>query len=119
MSVGDAALGWLGDYARLDGIFWRIVPVSGSEIEPNLLRFNLLQRYSYRGYADRTVQLDMESRRMGIQYLYALRELLEDGGSPGDKVKCETTRGRLLSALPPDRLVLTDELQAQLESACG
>ncbi|HET7038240.1 MAG TPA: DUF2723 domain-containing protein, partial [Gemmatimonadales bacterium] len=57
VTVSSQAMVWYQPYGRLDGLFWRIVPVEGPPAEVETLRTNLLERYSYRGYADPRVRL--------------------------------------------------------------
>jgi hypothetical protein len=104
LTVGDAGMGWLGPYGRLDGLHWRIVPVADPAVDLETLRRNLLETYTYRGYADPTVRIDPVSRNMGLLYrapfLALIRALRERGTAAG--VREATTK--YIDALPCARL---------------
>ena len=67
-TTGNAsAMEWLAPYSRLDGLYFRIMPVEHAPGDARLLRNNLIARGHYIGYADSTVQLDGVSRTLGMQ----------------------------------------------------
>jgi hypothetical protein len=115
ITAGDDGLGWLRPYARLDGLFWRIVPVVDPPVNRDVLRANVIDRPAYRGYDDRSIRLDDVARIMGAQAYVAAGLLLEADRAAGDIVACRSAAARLVAKMPPDRL----ELAAQeIESRC-
>jgi len=104
VTVDEAGMSWLRPYRRLDGLHWRIVPVTDPSVDIKTLRRNLLETYTYRGYADPTVRIDPVSRNMGLLYqtpfLALIREVRERGTATGLR---EAT-AKYLDALPCARL---------------
>lgn len=118
ITVGDGALGWLKPYARLEGLFWRIIPVDNLRADLDILRANLLERYEYRGYADPAIRIDDVSRMMGLQYFTAFSALLESEEARGATDRCREARTKLFAALPPDRLALPARDREEIEARC-
>jgi hypothetical protein len=87
LTVDEAGMSWLRRYRRLDGLHWRIVPVTDPAVDVETLRRNLLETYIYRGYADPAVRIDPVSRNMGLLYqapfLALIRALRERGAAAG------------------------------------
>jgi hypothetical protein len=110
---------WLGAHARLDGLFWRLVPVADLPPDTNRLRANLLDRYAYRGYNDPSIRIDDVSRIIALQYYAALRELLSAEFRRGAVDRCREARARMFSLLPPDRLTIPSSTQRELNAGCG
>ena len=104
LTVGDAGMGWLRPYGRVDGLHWRVVPVADPEPDLATLRHNLLATYAYRGYADPSVRIDPVSRGMGRMYqglfLSLIREEDERGSAPGRRAAI----ARYRESLPCARL---------------
>ena len=119
ITVGTEGLGWLRPLARLEGLYWRIVPLDGVRTDPEILRANLLSTYEYRGYADSATVIDDTSRTIGLLYYAALEELLETERTRGGAEACRDARERLTALLPPDRLTQPAESRKRLTSACG
>lgn len=118
ITVGDGALGWLKPYSRLEGVYWRIVPVE--DLGPNRvkLRANLLERYDYRGYADPSITIDDTSRTMAFQYFSAFTTLLDADQAHGAADQCREAARRLLAVLPPERLTLPGGGREEIEARC-
>jgi hypothetical protein len=104
VTVSPTGMGWLEPYGRLDGLFWRIVPVAEPPADLETLRANLLERYRYRGYADRGVRLDDVSQLIGRQYSLGFMELLREERRVGGPGRCREVAARFVEALPPERL---------------
>jgi transmembrane protein TMEM260 (protein O-mannosyltransferase) len=114
-----SAMEWLGAYGRLDGLFFRVVPVRDPPSDPAMLRAHLLEDAQYRGYADPSVAIDDVSRTMGMQSYGGLLGLLEADMAHGAPNECAADRESLLAKLPLDRLTPPPEYRQQIESACG
>ena len=110
--------GWLTPYARLDGLFWRLVPVKDVRADRDVLRGNLLERYQYRGYNDSSVIVDDVSRVMGRQYFAALEELLKAESAQGALERCQDVLTRMFAALPPERVQLPATERQTIEGRC-
>jgi hypothetical protein len=117
-TTGSSGTSWLKQWARLDGTFWRIVPVDRVAADPEILGQNLLERYEYRGYSDPSVRIDNEARIMGALYYAAINALLQAEEARGESVRCGQAKARLLGALPPDRLNLPATESGGIEARC-
>jgi hypothetical protein len=118
VTVSPGGMGWLQPYGRLDGLFWRIVPVADPPPEIETLRANLLERYGYRGYGDTSVALDGVSQLMGRMYAIPFMALLREERRVGGEGRCREVAARFLEVLPPGRLA-GDALQpAEVAGAC-
>jgi hypothetical protein len=114
-----SAMEWLAPYGRIDGLYYRIIPVRNPPADPNVLRAHLLEVARYRGYADPAVSIDDVSRTMGMQSYAGLIELLEADRFRGLGDQCRADRTAVLAKLPLDRLHAPAEYRDQIESACG
>ncbi|HEY2162728.1 MAG TPA: DUF2723 domain-containing protein, partial [Gemmatimonadaceae bacterium] len=117
--TGGGAMEWLKPYARIEGLYHRIVPVLNPTADPRLLRAHLLDLARYRGFADSSVAVDDVSRTMGMQAYGPLITLLSADAAVGALDACRADRGALLARLPLDRLTAPPEYRGPIESACG
>lgn len=83
-----SAMSWLEPYGRLEGMYWRIVPLMHPSANGAALRKNLLNTYSYRGYADSSVVLDPVAAQLGFLYYEPFTELITIERSRGDAAAC-------------------------------
>ena len=102
ITVGEVTP-WLKPFSRLDGLYWRVVPVQDPAADVDILKANVL-RAAYRGFADSTLVLDATSRMIGTQYAYTFDKLLAALTAQGDVATCRAVKARGLAALPPDRM---------------
>lgn len=116
--TASEGLAWLEPFARLDGVFWRIVPVERPSIDPDRLRASLAGN-EYRGYADPSVIVDDVSRRLGAEYLRVFDALLEAEEKRGvDSARCRAAKAAMLQAIPPERVAVAAELSGKLRLRC-
>jgi hypothetical protein len=106
-------------YGRLEGLYWRVVPLADPPADVRLVRQSIIENADYGGYADPAVPLDNESRRLGLQSYTALGGLLEAERKSGDIKGCQADAAALVAALPPDRLGLPPDERAKLASQCA
>lgn len=109
---------WLAPYDRLEGLYYRVVPMVDPPANVLRLRANLLEHADYRGYADPAIRLDNEDRTFGVIAYLALRKLLEADQKSGDINRCGADRAALLAAIPPDRLELSASDREKLIPEC-
>jgi hypothetical protein len=102
ITVGEVAP-WLKPFARLDGLYWRIVPAQGPIADIEVLKGNV-RRSTYRGFADPSIVLDGTSRMIGTQYAYTFEKLVAALTAQGDVATCRAVKARALASLPPDRM---------------
>lgn len=117
-TVGEQSLTWLKPYLRLDGLFWRLVPLEDPSVNREILRKNLLQTYAYRGYAESDLPLDEVSRAVGGQYYRALVATAQADLDAGERDRCRDTREAALRLLPVARLRPDSTLRRALERLC-
>jgi hypothetical protein len=118
VTVSKSGMEWLAPFGRLDGLFWRVVPVAGAPADPDLLHANMLDHAQYRGYAETSVRIDGVSRNMGVAYYAALTTLLEAERARGALDQCRVAATQILELLPPERLDMSPT-RASINSACG
>ena len=116
---GESAMEWLSPYGRLDGLYYRIVPVRSAAADVELLRDNLIRRARYTGYADTTLSLDHESRMLGSLAYAGLTLLLEAEGGAALADQCRADRDSLLRRLPLARVPAQGTLGDAIVDACG
>ena len=117
-TAGEDGLGWLKPYARLEGVFWHIVPVEHPGIDTDLIRTNLRQRYELRGFADATVQIEQPTQAIGGVYLYALQSLLNAERASGDFARCSADLTAVSARVPPERLGYSASDRDELRGRC-
>lgn len=113
-----AALQWFASWRRLEGLFWRVVPYEHPPVNRGVLQRNLLERFSYRGYADARLPLDDFARTVGRAHRAAFVTLAQAQAAAGDEAACRATRARMLDALPLARLDAGEETHATIERLC-
>lgn len=113
------AMEWLEPYGRLDGLYYRVLPIANAAADAALLRANLIANADYRGYADPRVPIEDVTRTMGLLAYYGAAELLAADDSAGAPEICRADRSALLEKLPPARLTPPPEVLDPITAACG
>ncbi len=108
----------LRPYARMDGLFYRIVPLENPPINTELLSGCLLVNCRFRGYNDTDVVIDQVSRMMGMNYCAGMLELMSAQAAAGDTLACAETRDSLKRLLPPDRLDWPEAIRQGADRMC-
>jgi hypothetical protein len=101
---GEAIPSCWKPYLRLEGLTQRIVPIPNVPVNRELLGKNLLDVYSYRGFADDQVFIDDATRSMATNYLGAFLNLASDYVNARDHAAGEKIMARMKSLIPPGRL---------------
>lgn len=112
------AMTWLEPYGRLDGIYWRIVPVKNPNSSEAVIQRNIFSTYVYRGYADSTIAIDEVSARMGAMYFETLSALAAGQMARGDTTACTNDVRKLITAIPPARVIIEPQLPAPEIPSC-
>ena len=118
ITAGEDNLGWLRSHARLEGLHWRIVPAATPPIDREAARANLIDRRSYRGYADTSMHLEDVTRTMGLQTYVAARTLLDADKAAGELDRCRIGLMRLQAKIPLARLEPPADFRSDVEAAC-
>lgn len=113
-----AGMSWLEPYGRLEGMYWRIVPIRNPRGNVDALRRNLLSDYSYRGYADSAVIVDDVAARIGVLYYQPVLELTELELARGDTASCQRAVSVVSAAIPPTRLQMPAEMRVAAVPRC-
>jgi hypothetical protein len=109
----------LQPYARLDGMFYRVVPKENPPDNRKALEACLLHECSYRGYADSSITIDPVSKMMGLNYCAGMLELMVAQAAAGDTLACADTRTAFKRLLPPDRLDWPQVIRQGADQLCG
>lgn len=109
---------WLAPYSRLDGLYWRIVPLTNAPLDAPILAANLA-RNVYRGFGDPSVPLDDVSRGMGFLYHQAFRAMQDALVDSGDIERCRELTHAFLISVPPHRLGITPADAEAEKERCG
>jgi hypothetical protein len=118
-TIPDEMMGGFLEFSRLDGLFRRIVPIVNPPVDPETLRENLLDTYSYEGYADATVRLDVVSRNMGRLYAHPFTTLIELEREQDSIAACREVASRYVEFLPSARLGEGVPTPTEIERMCG
>jgi hypothetical protein len=108
-TVPESEIPWLHSYFRQEGLAWRVMPVPDPPVDLELFRKNLLERCTYRGYADRSIYLDETSGDLGKNYLAAFAELAKSQRETGKLGEYRATLKFIEKNLPLDRFNVSPE----------
>ena len=96
--------GWLRGHLRMEGLAWLLVPQSPPVPNVDLLRENLRERYSIRGYADVSSPISIYTRGNGRNLQIAFYYLASYEAERGDTTACRETAELLKELVPLDRI---------------
>ena len=99
---GENRLG-LEDHLPVEGMVFRLSKEPGIELNPELLRRNLLEVYRYRGVTDPDIHRDAETLNLLINYYASFLQLAEYLVKAGRNEEAVSVLDRCVeSALPPE-----------------
>jgi hypothetical protein len=111
---------WAQDHLRPEGLASRLMPVSSPPLNTAILENNLLNVYSYRGYADKAVTIDITTPSITPLYFMAFLQLVMEEDALHDTLSVRKIRDDFLALMPPDRLQpLPPNLQQGLDNVMG
>ena len=117
-TVSPASLPWLRNHLSLEGLAYRFVPTSDPGPAIQALKVNLLEHYSYRGYAEPTVHIDetsgMMSQNLYAAFLTLARAARDNQGSE----LCTEIIEAMDAVLPLDRLQPSEQIVELVPDAC-
>ena len=114
----DQTIKWLKPYLRLEGLFWRLMPLRSEEVETVLLRKNLIENYSYRGFTDSDIKIEEPTKWVGYNYCSAFITLSSMQYGSGDSVGCGNTIAQLHKLISPKDLSVPPDLMNAITNAC-
>jgi hypothetical protein len=109
---------WLQQHTRQEGLVSRLIPQDPAELNTDLLRDNLFERYSYRGFADASLPLGRMDRFYGQCLFLAFKTLAEQERNQGNAAACQRTLQELRERILLDRLDLPANLLQDLNELC-
>jgi hypothetical protein len=104
---------------RVDGLYRRVVADSARRMNLDLTRANILDHPTYRGFADRRVILDDDTRTIAYSYYEAAKALLVEEQARGEAAECRKDLSRLLALLPFNRLSMSASYRERFMAVCG
>lgn len=91
------------DYARLDGLAWKITPIKNPPISANILQKNIIEKYKYRELNNKSVYLDFNSTRLLYNFRSGFIRLANDYLSEGQNDKAAGIIDSMLVRVPEFR----------------
>jgi hypothetical protein len=118
-TVSPQYLQWLSPYLRFEGMAQRLMPLQNPPLNKDILRANLMQKYSYRGYASGQTQIEDVSRMMAFNLYSCFMQLAAAEMTDGNDSGCLAAKEKMLKMLPLERLgPLPDELSNAALGLC-
>jgi hypothetical protein len=102
-SGGSNIVPWIAVHLRSEGLALRLMPDSGASADISILRHNLFDAYSYRGWDDSSVAIDDASGSMAPIYWQMFAQYLQDLSQRTDSSIFRSDRDRLMALIPPSR----------------
>jgi hypothetical protein len=109
----------LQPYARMDGLYHRIVPSANAPVNCEILEECLLKECAYRGFNDSSVTIDPVSKMMGLNYCAGMLQLMVAQAAAGDTLACAETRTAIKRLLPPNRLDWPESIRQAADQLCN
>ncbi len=110
--------GCLRDYLRMEGLVWLLVPQYSTVLNADLLRDNLLERYSIRGYSDVSPPVSIYTKGNGMNLQIAFYYLAAYEAERGDTTACRETAEMLNELLPLDLIEPQPSVRDAIERLC-
>ena len=110
--------GWLQDHLRLEGIAWLLVPQERAVTNVDILRENLRERYTIRGYADTSPPISVYTKGNGNNLQIAFYYLSSYEAALGDTTACRETAELLEELVPLDRIEPQPSVREAIERLC-
>jgi hypothetical protein len=112
-------LTWLRPYCRMEGLVYRVVPVPSPKTNIDVLRDNVLERYSYDGFADPGVRVDEQTQMMAYNYYPGFLELIMALQENGDSLAAASAMVTMQTELPVERTDPPDQMRSFIEELSG
>jgi hypothetical protein len=116
--VPEASLRWLQPYLQLEGLYKRFVPVLSENFERDILRRNLIDNYSYRGFNEISITKDDPSKWVGWSLCHLFLTLSSMEYKTGGLPACQKTMDRMLAVISPLELSPPPDLREAIGNAC-
>ncbi len=114
-TVGDWNVPWLTPYCRMEGYVRRVVPIKNPPANTEILRKNLMERYTYRGYADTEVRLESVSRQVAVNLYAGFLTLVNQERSRDNFGAAQEAYDYMIRVLPPKRLDPPESMQTTID----
>jgi uncharacterized membrane protein YagU involved in acid resistance len=116
--IPESSVQWLQPFLRLDGLYKRLMTSRSETSDIAPLRANLLENYTYRGFADPSIPKEEPTKWIAWNYCSSFLTLSSMEYSSGDTAGCKNTMAQMRKLLAPDDLSLPPELKNALANAC-
>jgi hypothetical protein len=103
---------YLRPFARAEGLTHRVIPMREPPVNVDILKKNLLEEYSYRGYNDPDIPMVWTTRNQAVNLCYAFLTLIQAEYDNGNIDKARDVAEKMLMLLPPERVALQPQLEA-------
>jgi hypothetical protein len=110
---------WLAPYLMSHGLFGQVFPVAPLPSNGETIRTNLLDRYSYRGYADPSVPMDEVSSQMAWNYYSVLLQNLGPLETEEQRRECRSLLVELQHRMPLERIQPPEQLRQAIMQLTG
>lgn len=118
--ASTGGVSYLREYTQFEGLVQRLTPVKNPPFNRALIASKILDRYSYRGYADEDVFIDAATRSMAPNLVLGFVTLADAAYRDGDQEQLEMVKARFAELMPVDRLQpLSDYLENMLNYLDG
>ncbi len=102
-------LDWLKDFFRPEGLVWQLVPQSPADLNTEILQRNLIENYSYHGYAKSNRPLGFTSKMIGNNLWNTFLQLAMYQKQIGDIESSQATIAFVKKHIPLERVVRSEK----------
>jgi hypothetical protein len=116
--IPQSSVPWIQSYLHLEGLYKRFVATRSANSDIAPLRANLLENYTYRGYADASIPKEDPTKWIAWNYCTSFLTLSSMQRDSDDTSDCQNTMAQMQKLLSPDKLSLPPDLKKALEDPC-
>jgi hypothetical protein len=110
---------WLRPYLRAEGYASRVVPVASPPLNLAVLKENLLEKYSYAGFADASLPIDPVSRQLAWNLYSVFLQAASWMAITGNRQECANLISQMQVRLPVERLQPPQQIEQGIAAVCG
>ncbi len=118
-TMPNSQLPWLLPYLRPEGIALRMIPMESPPINTEILSRALFEKYTYQGYSDTSLPLELSAQWSGWSLYGSFILLAQMEMMSGDTERCLYVKSQMLKSLPIERLLPPEDLVKNINGLCG